>query len=95
MDYVNLGITGMKVSPICLGCMTHGTPAAGSLLPGRRPWALREAESIPFPGQALRRSLIFFRTAGAVSIKLSNGEVASLPKPHSEPCTRRPFLGFS
>jgi aryl-alcohol dehydrogenase-like predicted oxidoreductase len=36
MDYVNLGNTGLKVSRICLGCMTYGStvPAVGKLLPG-------------------------------------------------------------
>ena len=29
MDYVNLGKTGLKVSRICLGCMTYGEPATG------------------------------------------------------------------
>lgn len=28
MEYVNLGRTGMKVSRICLGCMTYGRPPA-------------------------------------------------------------------
>jgi aryl-alcohol dehydrogenase-like predicted oxidoreductase len=27
VDYVNLGKTGLKVSRICLGCMTYGAPA--------------------------------------------------------------------
>ena len=31
MDYVNLGKTGLKVSRICLGCMTYGAPATGEL----------------------------------------------------------------
>jgi len=26
MEYVRLGTTGTKVSRICLGCMTYGTP---------------------------------------------------------------------
>jgi len=26
MDYVRLGSTGLKVSRICLGTMTYGTP---------------------------------------------------------------------
>ena len=40
MEYINLGNTGLKVSRICLGCMTYGSPATGKLLPGRQPWAL-------------------------------------------------------
>ncbi len=26
MEYVNLGSTGLKVSRLCLGCMTYGSP---------------------------------------------------------------------
>jgi len=29
MEYVNLGKTGLKVSRICLGCMTYGEPRHG------------------------------------------------------------------
>jgi len=47
MDYVKLGNTGLKVSRICLGCMTYGSPATGKLLPGRQPWALNEAIASP------------------------------------------------
>lgn len=29
MDYVNLGRSGLRVSRICLGCMSYGDPASG------------------------------------------------------------------
>jgi aryl-alcohol dehydrogenase-like predicted oxidoreductase len=29
MDYVELGNTGLDVSPICLGCMSYGQPERG------------------------------------------------------------------
>ena len=39
MDYTNLGKTGLKVSRICLGCMTYGAPATekprAAGMPGR------------------------------------------------------------
>ena len=28
MEYINLGNTGLKVSRICLGCMTYGEPGS-------------------------------------------------------------------
>jgi aryl-alcohol dehydrogenase-like predicted oxidoreductase len=73
MDYVNLGKTGLKVSRICLGCMTYGSPATGKLLPGRQPWALNEAESQPFFRQALDLGINFFDTANVYSSGDSEG----------------------
>jgi aryl-alcohol dehydrogenase-like predicted oxidoreductase len=67
MEYVNLGRTGLKVSRICLGCMTYGSPATGKLLPGRQAWALNEAESQPFLRQALDLDINFFDTANVYS----------------------------
>ena len=67
MEFVNLGRTGLKVSCICLGCMTYGSPATGKLLPGRQAWALNEAESEPFFRQALDVGINFFDTANVYS----------------------------
>jgi 1-deoxyxylulose-5-phosphate synthase len=67
MDYVNLGRTGLKISRICLGCMTYGSPATGKILPGRQAWALNEAESQPFFRQALDMGINFFDTANVYS----------------------------
>jgi 1-deoxyxylulose-5-phosphate synthase len=67
MDYVNLGHTGLKVSRICLGCMTYGSPATGKILPGRQPWALNEVDSQPFLRQALDLGINFFDTANVYS----------------------------
>ena len=67
MDYLNLGNTGLKVSRICLGCMTYGSPATGKLLPGRQPWALGEADSAPFFRQALDLGINFWDTANVYS----------------------------
>jgi len=66
MDYVNLGKTGLKVSRICLGCMSYGAPAPADL-PGRQPWALNEEESRPFLRQALDLGINFFDTANVYS----------------------------
>jgi aryl-alcohol dehydrogenase-like predicted oxidoreductase len=67
MDYVNFGKTGLKVSRICLGCMTYGSPATGTPMPGRQPWALNEADSQPFFRQALDFGINFWDTANVYS----------------------------
>ena len=61
MEYVNLGKTGLKVSRICLGCMTYGSPATGEAKGGRHCWALNERESQPFFRQALDLGINFLR----------------------------------
>ena len=67
MDYVNLGKTGLKVSRICLGCMTYGAPATGTPRAGSHAWALNEEESQPFLRQALDLGINFFDTANVYS----------------------------
>src|ERR1700691_2075794 len=68
MEYVNLGRTGLKVSRICLGCMTYGRPRAeGEPKAGRHAWALKEAESQPFLNQPLDLGINFFDTANVYS----------------------------
>ncbi|HEX8919381.1 MAG TPA: aldo/keto reductase [Chloroflexota bacterium] len=57
MDYIRFGNTGLKVSRICLGCMSYGGPTE------RWPWALDEATSRPFLKQALELGINFFDTA--------------------------------
>ncbi len=64
MEYVNLGRSGLKVSRICLGCMTYGDP-------GWRPWVLGEAESRPFFERALELGINFFDTADMYSVGVS------------------------
>ena len=60
MDYVRLGSTGLKVSRLCLGTMTYGTPKW-------RPWILDESESRPFYKRALEHGINFFDTADMYS----------------------------
>jgi aryl-alcohol dehydrogenase-like predicted oxidoreductase len=67
MEYVNLGNTGVKVSRICLGCMTYGSPATGTLTPGSHAWALNDEDSRPFFRQALDLGINFFDTANVYS----------------------------
>jgi aryl-alcohol dehydrogenase-like predicted oxidoreductase len=67
MEYINLGKTGLKVSRICLGCMTYGAPATGELTPGSHAWALSEEQTQPFFCQALELGINFFDTANVYS----------------------------
>jgi aryl-alcohol dehydrogenase-like predicted oxidoreductase len=62
VDYVNLGRTGLKVSRICLGCMTYGVPERGT-----HPWSLPEEQSRPFFQRALELGINFFDTANVYS----------------------------
>ena len=92
MDYVNLGKTGLKVSRICLGCMSYGAPATGEVKPGSHAWALNEKESEPFFRQALDLGIDFFDTANVYSsVHLTPEEITAL----EEPYTPHPVLGFS
>ncbi|HEY4379453.1 MAG TPA: aldo/keto reductase [Acidobacteriaceae bacterium] len=69
MEYVNLGRAGVKVSRICLGCMSYGVPPAGQpLRPGSNSWSLNEEESAPFIRQALDAGINFFDTANVYAI---------------------------
>jgi aryl-alcohol dehydrogenase-like predicted oxidoreductase len=67
MNYVNLGKTGLKVSRICLGCMSYGAPVTDQPKPGSHAWALNEDESQPFFRQALDLGINFFDTANVYS----------------------------
>jgi aryl-alcohol dehydrogenase-like predicted oxidoreductase len=60
MEFVNLGRTGIKVSRICLGCMTYGSSKW-------RAWVLEDAASRPFIRQAWEAGINFFDTADIYS----------------------------
>jgi aryl-alcohol dehydrogenase-like predicted oxidoreductase len=62
MQYVRLGKTGMKVSRICLGCMSYGVPERGT-----HPWSLDEEASRPFVKRAIESGITFFDTANVYS----------------------------
>src|SRR3954454_6936126 len=66
MQYVNLGATGLKVSRICLGCMSYGDRSRGT-----HDWVLDEEASRPFYKQALDAGINFFDTANVYSIGAS------------------------
>jgi aryl-alcohol dehydrogenase-like predicted oxidoreductase len=60
MDYVRLGKTGLKVSPICLGCMSYGSTEWEG-------WALDAEQAKPFFKQAFELGINFFDTADIYS----------------------------
>jgi aryl-alcohol dehydrogenase (NADP+) len=60
MELVNLGRTGVKVSRLCLGCMTYGSSRW-------RPWVLDEEASLPFYRRAWEAGINFFDTADMYS----------------------------
>jgi aryl-alcohol dehydrogenase-like predicted oxidoreductase len=60
MEYTRLGRTGLKVSRICLGMMTYGTPQW-------RPWVLDEEASRPVVRHAVELGINFFDTADMYS----------------------------
>jgi 1-deoxyxylulose-5-phosphate synthase len=61
MQYVNLGSSGLKVSRICLGCMTYGSSKW-------RDWVLDYEAAKPFIRRALDSGINFFDTADAYSL---------------------------
>ena len=64
MDTTILGRTGMRVSRLCLGCMSYGTPEW-------RPWVLDEHQSRPFFKRAIEAGINFFDTSDMYSIGVS------------------------
>jgi aryl-alcohol dehydrogenase-like predicted oxidoreductase len=55
MNYTNLGKAGVRVSRICLGCMSYGLE--------EREWGLDEEKGRPFIKRALELGINFFDTA--------------------------------
>lgn len=58
MQYVNLGNTGTKVSQLCFGCMSFGTPGGPT-----HPWVLDEQAAQPFFARAVEAGINFFDSA--------------------------------
>src|ERR1700742_4662754 len=60
MEFTRFGKTGLKVSKLCLGCMTYGSTKW-------REWVLEEEAARPFIKGALERGINFFDTADGYS----------------------------
>jgi len=65
MEYVRLGKTGLKVSRLCLGCMSFGQQTESWA------WVLDEEESRPYIQRALEAGINFFDTADVYSDGMS------------------------
>jgi len=64
VEYGWLGRTGVKVSRICLGCMSYGSPSW-------RPWVLDREAAAPFFRAAVEAGINFFDTADMYSLGVS------------------------
>jgi len=64
MEFVRLGTTGVKVSRLCLGMMTYGSPEW-------REWVLDEEASKPLIRRAVEAGINFFDTADMYSVGAS------------------------
>jgi aryl-alcohol dehydrogenase-like predicted oxidoreductase len=73
MEYVRLGDTGLKVSPVCLGMMSYGDPSW-------REWILSEADAEPIVRLAADSGITFFDTADAYSLGVSEEVTGRLLK---------------
>jgi len=62
VQYVQLGRTGLKVSRLCLGCMSFGISGKGT-----HEWTLDEEASRPFFRRSLEAGINFFDTANGYS----------------------------
>jgi aryl-alcohol dehydrogenase-like predicted oxidoreductase len=61
MKYTNLGSSGLRVSRICVGCMSYGDRR------GRVKWATEEPEALPLLQECFNSGFNFFDTANGYS----------------------------
>ncbi len=64
MKFANLGKSGLKVSRICLGMMTYGSPSW-------RSWVLNEEQGRPIIHRAMELGINFYDTADMYSVGVS------------------------
>ena len=76
MEYVRLGSTGLKVSRICLGCMSFGSGFD---------WMLSEEDSRPLIRRALDGGINFFDTADVYSTGQSEEILGRALKEFAQP----------
>lgn len=61
MKFVNLGETGLRVSRVCVGCMSYGNAQ------GRWSWTIDEEKSLPILDYCYKNNLNFYDTANVYS----------------------------
>ena len=75
MEYVNLGRTGIKVSRICLGCMSFGNDA---------PWKIELDDARKLVNKAIDLGVNFFDTANMYSAGRSEEITGECLKPYRD-----------
>ncbi|APA06772.1 hypothetical protein SS1G_04614 [Sclerotinia sclerotiorum 1980 UF-70] len=80
MKYTNLGESGLRVSRICVGCMSFGSPlsAFGS-------WVLDEADALPIIKASYEAGINFFDTANVYGNGTSEEILGAAIKKYSLP----------
>ena len=78
MQYTYLGRTGVKVSRLCLGCMSYGDPKW-------RPWVLDEQAAMPFFRKAVEAGINFFDTADVYSLVASEEITGKALREYAKP----------
>ncbi len=85
MEYRTLGRTGLKVSPLCLGCMSFRDPSRGN-----HSWILNEEQSLPFYRDAIETGINFFDTSNFYSISASEEMLGKCRE--NTPGVKKPWL---
>ena len=60
MKFTNLGETGLRVSRVCVGCMSYGSP-------DMQPWMIPEEKALPILDYCYKKNFNFYDTANVYS----------------------------
>jgi aryl-alcohol dehydrogenase-like predicted oxidoreductase len=78
MQYTYLGRTGVKISRLCLGCMSYGDRQW-------RSWVLDEQAAMPFFRKAVEAGINFFDTADMYSVGVSEEITGKALRQYAKP----------
>lgn len=90
MHYIPLGDTALRVSRLCLGCMTFGEPDRG-----RHAWTLPEESSRPLIQHAIEGGINFFDTANSLFLNSQRHPVSQTPAGLWMSRYSTPFLAYT